>query len=85
MKGYKLWCIEEGSQKATISKDVTFNEDEMPPKKTTTHHLSKRKERTNIEVFGGASDSSMQTAVAHKFHFINKTNHKKEKFGARDF
>lgn len=27
--GYKLWCIEAGSTKRIMSRDVTFNESEM--------------------------------------------------------
>ncbi|KAA0043826.1 putative gag-pol polyprotein [Cucumis melo var. makuwa] len=30
VKGYKLWCIEKGMNKCIISRDVTFNETEMP-------------------------------------------------------
>ena len=26
VKGYKLWCLEEGINKCIISRDVTFNE-----------------------------------------------------------
>ena len=29
VKGYKLWYVEEGNQKMIISRDVTFNENEM--------------------------------------------------------
>ena len=29
MKGYKLWCVEEGNQKMIISHEITFNENEM--------------------------------------------------------
>ena len=31
MKGYKLWCVEDDNQKMIISRDVTFNENEMYP------------------------------------------------------
>lgn len=34
VKGYKLWCIEKGYEKCIISRDVVFNEEEMPMKKT---------------------------------------------------
>ncbi|KAL0545142.1 hypothetical protein IC582_020288 [Cucumis melo] len=30
VKGYKLWCLEKGMKKCIISRDVTFNETEMP-------------------------------------------------------
>ncbi|KAL4031342.1 hypothetical protein IC575_009619 [Cucumis melo] len=30
VKGYKLWCIEKGMNKCIISRDVIFNETEMP-------------------------------------------------------
>lgn len=30
MKGYRLWCLEKGSEKCMISRDVVFNEIEMP-------------------------------------------------------
>lgn len=32
VKGYELWCTEPGKQGCIISRDVTFNEDEMPLK-----------------------------------------------------
>ena len=30
IKGYKLWCIEPGNEKCVISRDVVFNEVNMP-------------------------------------------------------
>ncbi|KAM6574493.1 hypothetical protein CsatA_022820 [Cannabis sativa] len=34
IKGYKLWCLEEGYKKCIISRDAIFREDEMPLKTT---------------------------------------------------
>lgn len=30
VKGYKLWCIEDGNQKVIVSRDVVFQEEIMP-------------------------------------------------------
>lgn len=32
VKGYRLWCVEPGKEKCIVSRDVVFNEDEMPYK-----------------------------------------------------
>lgn len=33
VKGYKLWCVEPGHNRSTISRDVTFNETNFQGKK----------------------------------------------------
>jgi len=35
VKGYKLWCLEDRHKKCIISRDVVFNESEMPYKTTS--------------------------------------------------
>lgn len=35
VKGYKIWCIEPGSQNIIVNRDVTFKEDEFPLKTHT--------------------------------------------------
>lgn len=50
VKGYKYWCIEEGSKKVIISRDVTLNELEMPLLKKEIHNTLNSSEKPDIEV-----------------------------------
>ena len=48
VKGYRLWCVEEGKQKVVISRDVTFVEHLMPYLEKSEG--SKESDSTQIEV-----------------------------------
>lgn len=54
VKGYKLWCIEPGSEKCMISRDVVFKEEEFPLKesgsKSEDSHLQHNELRVEIEL-----------------------------------
>lgn len=50
VKGYKLWCTEEDSKKVINSRDVTFNELEMPLHKKVTHNSSTSYKEPNVEI-----------------------------------
>ena len=44
IKGYRLWCVEPSFQKCLISRDVRFNEEEMPMKKDTNTVVTQKEE-----------------------------------------
>lgn len=50
VKGYKLWCTEPGKQGCSISRDVTFNEDERPLKSEDSNSDKKKSDMTQFEV-----------------------------------
>ena len=51
VKGYRLWCIEPGHKKCIISRDVKFNENEMPFKGNIQNETRRSEDnRLNLEV-----------------------------------
>lgn len=50
VKGYKLWCLEPRYKKCIISRDVTFNEADMPLKKDTTQKPNSEIRNESIEI-----------------------------------
>ena len=44
IKGYRLWCVELGFQKCLISRDVRFNEEEVPMKKNINTAVTQKEE-----------------------------------------
>jgi len=53
VKGYKLWCLEDGHKKCIISRDVVFNEFEMAHKiasNTNKGQLDPALEKAMLEV-----------------------------------
>lgn len=73
VKGYKLWCIEKGEEKCLISRDVVFNELEMPMLKTTVEETQKK---TQVEVESLESQSEKINLSHHMIsHLRKKTQH----------
>lgn len=56
VKGYRLWCIEPGLEKCIISRDVVFNELEMPLIKTLQATTSTDGGGAELEVEFNQSD-----------------------------
>ena len=50
VKGYKLWCLEEGFKKCMISRDVVFNEAEMPMKKSNAGPSKQTDNNENVQI-----------------------------------
>uniref|UniRef100_A0A803P381 Integrase catalytic domain-containing protein n=1 Tax=Cannabis sativa TaxID=3483 RepID=A0A803P381_CANSA len=50
VKGYKLWCLENGHRKCIISRDVVFKEHEMTMKTYVTNDTQNDKEMTGLEI-----------------------------------
>ena len=64
IKGYKLWCIEPRNQKCVISRDVVFNEVNMPLSKAPkTNHTQVNEEEHSIglEMEHGVTQNHAQT------------------------
>uniref|UniRef100_A0A803P579 Integrase catalytic domain-containing protein n=1 Tax=Cannabis sativa TaxID=3483 RepID=A0A803P579_CANSA len=68
VKGYKLWCLEEGYKKCIISRDVVFKEHEMAMKTVAPNYKKSDREIIGLEIQNSREDEGATDQVDTQEH-----------------